>query len=115
MLRVLSLSLLLCACVLVPTASAANPGDVVVNEIMFNTPTTSDTEWVELYNTTDAMISMDAMWTLHDNTPGRAFTFGGSLGGTPLPAHGYITVQISRVAPTYFTPTVDASAESLTL
>jgi hypothetical protein len=46
----------------------ANPGDIVINEIMQNPAAVSDTlgEWIEIYNTTGATINING-WTLKDD------------------------------------------------
>jgi hypothetical protein len=51
----------------IATASDAQPGDVIINEIMQNPKAVVDTygEWVELFNTTDHPVDLNG-WTLRD-------------------------------------------------
>lgn len=69
-------------------ASAASPGDVVINEIawMGTTAATAD-EWIELRNNTGSPVSLSG-WSLEatDGTPSIA------LSGT-LPAYGYAVLE----------------------
>lgn len=87
--RVLA-AVLTAAAALVPavSASAANSGAVVINEIawMGTTASTND-EWLELYNTTGSSISL-AGWTLkaRDGTPSINLT--GSI-----PAYGFFLLE----------------------
>jgi hypothetical protein len=43
-------------------AFAANPGDVRINEVMYDDTATTDVEWVELYNTTGSPIDISGWW-----------------------------------------------------
>jgi len=73
------------------TPGTANPGDVVVNEIMQNPRAVSDTagEWFEIYNTTGHAIDL-AGWTIKDaGTDHHTIQNGGSLW---LPAGGYLVL-----------------------
>ena len=65
------------------TAEAANPGDVVINEIMQNPSAVfdSDGEWFELINTTNNPIDIDG-WTIEDNDVDSHLINNGG----PLPA-----------------------------
>ena len=87
---------------------AASPGDIVVNEIMYNS-IGSDEEWVELYNTTDSDITLDADWTLSDNM--RTYTFE----GVTVPAGGYLTIEVLTGGSFPFTPDVDATGHGIQL
>ena len=72
-----------------PEGDTANLGDVVINEIawMGTAASTSDNEWLELYNTTDQPINMNG-WTLksQDETPN--ITLSGIV-----PASGYYLLE----------------------
>jgi hypothetical protein len=59
---------------------AANVGDVVINEIAWmGTANSHFDEWIELYNNTNAPISLDG-WVLQSTTDGRpAITLAGSI------------------------------------
>lgn len=50
--------------------AAANPGDLVVTEVMANPSAVSDTvgEWFELYNTTDHRVSLDGLTIADDGS-----------------------------------------------
>ena len=68
-------------------AQAASPGDVVINEIMYNPNTgNQDDEFLELYNTTNDPIDI-GYWQF---TAGLNVTF---TAGTIIPAHGYIVIS----------------------
>ncbi|MEY8847895.1 lamin tail domain-containing protein [Psychroserpens sp. XS_ASV72] len=85
------------------------PGDIVISEIMYNTPSTDD-EWVELYNGSGSDITLDTNWRLSYN--GNTFDFA----GTVITAGSYLTVALgSNGDGTYnndnpFTPDVSAIA-----
>lgn len=67
---------------------AAQPGDVVVNEIMWmGTATSSSDEWIELYNTTEQDIDL-TNWTLKsaDGTPQIVLI-------STITAHGYYLLE----------------------
>ncbi len=84
------LSAVLCA--LAPAAWAANPGDVIITEIMYNTagpeggPYPSLGEWIELYNTTDSPIDLTG-WHFADED-GRSGDFEPFV----LPARGIVVL-----------------------
>ena len=91
---------------------AASPGDIVVNEIMYNGPESgTDNEWVELYNTTAGTIALDSTWQLTDGEGTFDFL------GTSIPADGYLTIKVNENAtvPFPFTPDVDASGFGIAL
>ncbi len=91
---------------------AASPGDIVVNEIMYNGPESgTDNEWVELYNTTAGTIVLDSVWQLTDGEGEFHFM------GASIPADGYLTVKVNENAsvPFPFTPDVDASGFGIAL
>ena len=73
------------------TAEAANPGDVVINEIMQNPSAVfdSDGEWFELINTTNNPIDIDG-WTIEDNDiDSHVIDNGGPL---IIPANGFLVL-----------------------
>jgi hypothetical protein len=72
-------------------ALAANPGDIVINEIMQNPSAVSDAagEWFEVWNATTSPINIDG-WTLFGGgTENHTISAGGSL---VVPANGYVVV-----------------------
>ncbi len=72
-------------------ASAAAPGDVVINEVMQNPAAVSDAagEWFEIRNATGAPINLDG-WTVASGTAEtHTIAAGGSL---VLPADGYVVL-----------------------
>lgn len=90
--------LLLCLGILVSAAWAQSPGDVVINEIMYDDIESTDAEWVEIHNTTASPIDISG-WVLIDDS---AYPADGSEGAievpasTTLPANGYLV--LSKVA-----------------
>jgi len=71
-----------------PQAAAANPGDVVINEVAWmGTAAYPADEWIELYNTTDQDVDLTG-WTLttDDGTPTI------NLSGV-ISAHGYYLLE----------------------
>ncbi len=86
---------LMIACVLCGGAAAwaANPGDVIITEIMYNPNSPEDvasnaplTEWVEIYNTTDQPIDLTGWYTADED--GRS----GNFEAFTLPAHGIAVI-----------------------
>lgn len=75
--------------------------DVIVNEIMYNTPS-SDEEWIELYNTTGSPITLTSNWMLENTNPSWAYNFGGEV----IPANGFLTIQVGSSGAFPFTPDV---------
>jgi hypothetical protein len=56
--------------VMSPVAEAADPGDVLISEVLYDSPGTCDdpnAEWVELYNNSGSSISLNN-WQICDNT-----------------------------------------------
>lgn len=70
------------------THSSILDGEIVINEIMYNNPYSlaADSEWGELYNTTDRTIEMSC-WSLRDENDSHRFTFPE---GTEIPPHGFL-------------------------
>ena len=79
------------SCFFVPSARAANPGDVVINEIAWMGTTNShNDEWLELYNNTDVEISIDG-WILRatGDKPNRPnITMAGTVS-----SHGFFLLE----------------------
>lgn len=82
-------------------AMAANPGDVIINEIYPNAPTYFDgSEFIELYNTTDSTINLTGWVLVGTEYYGRCegekpqrFPAGSSI-----PSGGYITITRDAIA-----------------
>lgn len=72
-------------------AEAANPGDVVVNEIMQNPAAVTDAngEYFELYNVTDAEIDINGWIIKDDGSDSHTIDSGGPL---TISAHGYLVL-----------------------
>lgn len=81
---------------------AASPGDIVINEIMYNSPG-DDEEWAELFNNTDSDIILDTAWTISDGEGMYRFD------GIVIHSSEYLTVEIYSSGAFPFTPDVDAS------
>lgn len=91
---------------LITAALAISPGDIIVNEIMYNGPESgTDNEWTELYNTTSSDIVLDSTFELTDGEGSYYFE------GITISAEGYLTIKVAEndVEPFPFTPDVDAS------
>ncbi len=91
---------------------AASPGDIVVNEIMFNGPESgTDNEWVELYNITIGPIHLDSTWTLTDGEGTFDFAPINIMGGS------YLTIEVNEnsTVPFPFTPDIDATGFGIAL
>ena len=87
--------------------SAASPGDVVINELMYNPGTgNQDDEFIELYNTTGSDIDLGG-WSFSAGVTLNTVTFNP---GTIIQSHGYLIVSPSA-AQTLTTYGVVAAAE----
>ena len=87
--------LLLVAMILgVPAASAAAPGDIVINEIMQNPSAVADStgEWFELYNPTSSDIDIEG-WTIKDDDFDTHLIANG--GPLLIPAGGYLVLGVN--------------------
>ncbi len=71
---------------------AANPGDVVINEVFFNPAALSDNahEWIELCNTTAAAITL-SNWTIADGLSSD------TIPDVVIPARGFAIIAASDV------------------
>ena len=72
-------------------AEAANPGDIIINEVMQNPAAVSDAngEWFELYNSTSSDIDING-WTIRDDdVDSHVIDNGGPL---LVPAKGYLVL-----------------------
>jgi len=70
------------------------PGDVVMNEIMYDSKSSTDEEWIELYNTTDQDLDISGWYITDDDT--YPATGEGDVeipSGTTLPAGGYLVIS----------------------
>lgn len=78
-----------------PLARAANPGDVVINEVMQNPAAVADAsgEWFELHNATTSPINIDGWTIIGGATESHTISAGGSL---VIAANGFIA--LGRVA-----------------
>jgi photosystem II stability/assembly factor-like uncharacterized protein len=85
-----------------------NPAPIViVNEIMYNS-SGDDNEWIELYNTTSAPISLDG-WQMRDSSLSSALL--SFPAGATIAANGYYTIAIDhdpQADPFPFTADFDA-------
>ncbi len=78
---------------------AANPGDVVINEVMYDSKSSTDEEWVELHNTTDSTITLSG-WVLIDDSVYPCDGGEGELmipGGTTIAAGGYLVISKAAI------------------
>ena len=108
----------LCLALLTPQ----NPGDVVINEFVYDDTSTDDREFVELYNNTNAPIDI-SNWVIESRdqfvTPNTDYTIPP---GNTIPANGFFVVGAGTVANVnlivglpYSTDLWENSQESLTL
>ncbi|AGC75478.1 carboxypeptidase T [Nonlabens dokdonensis DSW-6] len=74
----------------VSLAQTANPGDIVITEIMIdpNSSSEQDREWFEVYNTTSSPIDMNG-WTIGDNSSSSRDHVIASMSPVIVPANGY--------------------------
>lgn len=84
-----------------------NVDDVILNEIMYNTPSV-DEEWLELYNTTGNPITLTANWTISNTNSAWSYNFNGET----IPANGFLTIQVGSSGAFPFTPDVVFSSSS---
>ncbi len=83
------------------------PQDIVINEIMYNTPG-DDEEWIELYNNTSSPVDLSG-WYIQDNNPSATpLTLPG---GTSIGANDYFTIAIATAGNFPFTPDYDGTSD----
>ena len=83
-----SIAFILLFMMIILNAFAANPGDVVINEVAWmGTDDSSSDEWIELYNNTDSAIDLTG-WTMEDD--GGVIDM--SFSGVTIPARCYIVI-----------------------
>ncbi|MCL4305545.1 lamin tail domain-containing protein [bacterium] len=73
----------------------AQPGSVLINEIMYDDTATTDIEWVELFNTTPFPIPI-GNWVLTDGNVWPPPSTEGAIQippGTIISAHGYLVIS----------------------
>ena len=78
---------------------AANPGDVRINEVMYDSKSSTDEEWVELHNTTDSTITLSG-WVLIDDNVYPCDGGEGELtipNGTTIAAGGYLVLSKAAI------------------
>ena len=81
---------------------------IVINEIMYNSAS-FDNEWVELYNDSDAAVSLDGWYMVDDDATHTALELPTDAS---IPANGYYTIAIYHDAQAEefpFTPDFDAT------
>ncbi|MFT7239089.1 MAG: hypothetical protein ACI93L_003187 [Cyclobacteriaceae bacterium] len=89
-------------------ASTYNAGDIVISEIMYNTPSV-DEEWIEIYNASGSSITLDANWTLENTDPTTNYTFDGAV---TIESGAYKTIQMGTSGAFPFTPDLVISGSS---
>ena len=84
-------------CVALPDNIASMPGQIIITEVMGDpSGTDSDREWIELYNTTDAELSLFTL-KLTDNEMGNSFSEVEILDPTAvIPAKGYAVLATNQ-------------------
>jgi len=106
-LRFFAIALLIAA-----VAFAVSPRDIIVNEIMYDSPESgADNEWIELLNMTGSPITLDSMWTLTDGEGTYRFEC------ITIDAGGYLIIKVNEnpSTPFPFEPDVDASGRGIIL
>ena len=100
--------LLLVAAILLAMSLSA---DVIINEIMYNSPS-YDNEWVELYNSGTSAVDLEGWYLLDDDSAHTPIEFPG---GYSIAAGGYFTIAVShdpQAEEFPFTPDYDATETS---
>ncbi|MBN1756651.1 lamin tail domain-containing protein, partial [bacterium] len=87
---------------------AALPGEMIINEIMYNS-LGADEEWIELFNNSPGDFILDSNWILTD---GEGFY---RFGGATLEAGGYMTIQVFSSGDFPFIPDVNAEGSGIQL
>lgn len=81
------------------------PQDIVINEIMYNSPG-DDEEWIEFYNNTSSPVDLSG-WYIQDDDPTHTpLTLPGN---TTIGANDYFTIAISTSGAFPFTPDYDGT------
>ncbi len=91
---------------LITLSAVSLSADVIINEIMYNTPG-NDNEWVELYNDGEAAVDLEGWWMVDDDEAHTALVFPS---GYSIAVGEYFTVAISHhelADPFPFTPDFD--------
>jgi PKD repeat protein len=94
--------------ILVYAASGPEPADIVINEIMYNSPGT-DEEWIELYNNSGMDVDVSG-WFVQDNDP--THTPIAIPSGTILSDGQYYTISIDSDGNFPFTPDLDGTLQA---
>jgi predicted extracellular nuclease len=110
----LNLLLLSMGFIWVQKAESANPGDVIINEIMQNPSAVSDSdgEWFELINATNAPIDING-WTIEDNDFDSHFIDNG--GPLIIPVEGFLILAGNADSSTNGGVTVDYQYSGIAL
>ncbi len=76
------------------TVVAPQYGDVLITEVMYDSKSGTDEEWVELYNNTNKAIDISG-WMISDDDTYPATNEGDFLipNGTTIPANGYLVLS----------------------
>lgn len=93
--------------------TCANPGDIIITEIMQNPAAVADTsgEWFEIYNTTSAPIDMQG-WIIKDEaTVGEEHTISTLI----VPANSYVVLGLNSDIATNGGVTVDYQYDTVSL
>jgi hypothetical protein len=81
-------------------SSAPNARDVVISEIMYNSPGV-DEEWIEIYNRSSKNFTLNSDWTLENSSPSWTYTFDGSKSIAP---GEYLTIEVGSSGDFPFAP-----------
>ncbi len=87
------------------TGDGDNPPDIVINEIMYNSPG-DDEEWIELYNNTGSNVDMSGWYIQDDNPTHTPLTLPG---GTAIGPDEYFTIAVVTSGNFPFTPDFDGT------
>lgn len=90
------------------TGDGPDPADIVINEIMYNSPG-ADEEWIELYNNTSGDVDLSG-WYVQDSDPNHVPI--AIPGGTSLAAGGYYTISVATNGNFPFTPDLDGTLQA---
>jgi PKD repeat protein len=90
------------------TGDGPDPADIVINEIMYNSPG-DDEEWIELYNNTSVAVDLSG-WFIQDNNYNSIPI--AIPGGTSLAAGDYYTIAVATNGNFPFTPDLDGTTQA---